>query len=305
MKLQLKNTLRKISKTLGRFLSIFLIVTLGVGFFAGIRATNDDMLLTGDRYYDEHHLMDFRITSTMGLTDNDLQEILKMEGVSQAALGHSFDFLKDNNVLRVHTLLEGINQVSLKEGRYPEKIGECLAEEGFYKIGDTIVLSGNDISEKMKMDTFQVVGTIRSPMYVSFDKGISVIGNGKLYSYLYVLEDNIKVDYYTDIYLLMDGALPLASYSSAYEEKVSNLKGKLEQLAPIMETRRYEEIVKELTLEIAKEEDKFLQEKAKGEKELKKAKKELADAKKKIEDGKKELATKENQLKTQKQIFEK
>ena len=68
-----KRALRKdfymeIRKSLGRFLSIFFIVALGVSFFSGIRASEPDMRISGDAYFDEKNLMDIKVISTMGLT---------------------------------------------------------------------------------------------------------------------------------------------------------------------------------------------------------------------------------------------
>ena len=67
MKLLFRLSLRKIKKSLGRFLSILLIVALGVGFFAGLRESAPDILTTLDNYYDNTNLMDFKITSTTEL----------------------------------------------------------------------------------------------------------------------------------------------------------------------------------------------------------------------------------------------
>ena len=76
-----KDILRDINKSKGRFISIAAIITLGVMLFTGVKIAPIDMKATADKYYDDYNLMDIRITSTLGLTDNDVDEIKKIEKV--------------------------------------------------------------------------------------------------------------------------------------------------------------------------------------------------------------------------------
>ena len=89
-----KRALRKdfymeIRKSLGRFLSIFFIVALGVSFFSGIRASEPDMRISGDAYFDEKNLMDIKVISTMGLTKDDLHAIEGLSDVAKAEIGRA------------------------------------------------------------------------------------------------------------------------------------------------------------------------------------------------------------------------
>ena len=61
----IKDILREIRKSLGRFLSILLIVALGVAFFAGVRASVPDMKYTADAYFDEYNMQDIQLLSTV------------------------------------------------------------------------------------------------------------------------------------------------------------------------------------------------------------------------------------------------
>ena len=81
MKAVTRNLFREIARTRNRFLSIFTICAIGVGFFSGVRATPSDMTITADNYYDSHDLFDIRVMSTFGLTDGDLQALSEVEGV--------------------------------------------------------------------------------------------------------------------------------------------------------------------------------------------------------------------------------
>ena len=128
MKLLFKETLRKIKLSISRFLSIFFIVGLGVGFFAGIRGTSYDMLLTSDNYYDKNKLMDYKVISTYGLGEDEISELSKLKNIKTLVATYSTDALDGSKVVRVHALEEEINNVVLKSGRMPKDSNECLAE---------------------------------------------------------------------------------------------------------------------------------------------------------------------------------
>ena len=130
-----KNSLRKIWKSKGRFLSLIFIVILGTSFFAGVRETASDMLKTLDHYYDETSLYDFKIVSTMGLTEKDLESLKEIDGISAVEGGYSFDTLLEGNAVKVLSLTD-ISKVTLREGRMPENNSECLGEEGVFSLGD-------------------------------------------------------------------------------------------------------------------------------------------------------------------------
>ena len=76
-----KDSVKQIKNTLKRFISILMMAFLGVGFFAGIKATSPDMIDTIDRYYKEQNIYDLEIVSTLGLTNDDLNEIADAVGV--------------------------------------------------------------------------------------------------------------------------------------------------------------------------------------------------------------------------------
>ena len=119
-----KNSFIKIRKSLGRFFSLIFIVALGSAFFAGVRETSSDMIKTADAYYDEYHLLDFRIVSTMGLTDDDILSLEELENVEKVVPGYSFETVVDGEASKVYGYLEDINKAKLVEGRYLENENE-------------------------------------------------------------------------------------------------------------------------------------------------------------------------------------
>lgn len=236
-----KNSFRKIWKSKGRFLSLILIVILGTSFFAGIRETASDMIKTLDNYYDETNLYDFKIVSTMGLTNDDIKSLEEIDGISKVEGSYSFDTLIDGEVVKV-SAISNINKVTLVSGRMPENNNECLGEDGVYEIDDSITI---DDDTYLNNNTCKIVGTIKSSSYIYENKGISTIGDGKLDSLIYTPKDNFKLDYYTEIYIEAEGAKEELSYSDEYNAIISDVNDKLQELRPLRETARYEEILKE------------------------------------------------------------
>lgn len=258
-----KNSFRKIWKSRGRFLSLILIVILGTSFFAGVRETASDMIKTLDNYYDETKLYDFKIVSTMGLTDNDIVSLEEIEGIKEVEGTYSFDTLIDGNAVKVSALSD-ISKVTLVNGRMPKNNNECLGEENEFKTGDTITIEDDTY---LKSSTCKVVGTINSSSYIYENKGISTVGDGKLDSLIYVPKNNFKLDYYTEIYLLVDNTKEELSYSDRYDDITSKVNKELQDLKPLRETARYEEILKEAMDKVAKAENEL--NKIKNENEIK------------------------------------
>ena len=301
MRLLYKLSFMKMKKNIGRFLSVLFIVALGVGFFAGLRETTPDIQSTLDNYYDEHNLMDFKIVSTMGLTEDDVTSLKELDHVEKVVPSYSVDALIDGEEVRVHAIESEINNVALESGRLPNQANECIADATKYKIGDTLTIT--KLSQEGILSTLEyvVVGLADSPLYLSRQMGISSIGTGELESFIYIPRENFDSEYYTEIYITASNALEEVAYEENYEEITNLLLTELEELAPIRETKRYEEILEEATVEIRKIETEANEELSKAEEELENALKEINDGRSEIEKVKNELASSENTLNKEEQ----
>ena len=301
-----KRALRKdfymeIRRSMGRFLSIFFIVAIGCAFFSGIRASEPDMRYSGDAYFDRKNMMDIEVISTLGLTEDDLDAIRNVDGVSAAEGGYSSDMLfteGDNKVVvHVMSLLPSMNQVQLEEGELPEADDECALDVDYLKessleIGDKITLisgTDDDISDTLKNDTYTITGAVSSPEYISFQRGSTTIGNGSVTTFIAVPEESFALDVYTEIYVQSDGAKDLTAFTDAYDSRVDETEDRLEAIREDREKARYDEIMDEAQTEL----DDARAELADAEKELEdgraEAEKELADARKELEDGQAEV----------------
>ena len=286
MRLLYKLSFQKMRKNIGRFLSVLFIVALGVGFFAGLRETTPDIQTTLDNYYDEHNLMDFKIISTGGLNEDDVSSLKALENIQKVIPSYSVDTLINGEEVRVHAIEEEINNVDLKSGRMPEKNNECVADATKYKIGDTLTITKTSVDGILSTLEYTVVGLADSPLYLSRQMGIASIGTGELASFIYVPRENFDSEYYTEIYLTAKGTLDEVAYEDGYDELKDLL---LEELAPIRETKRYEEILEEATIEIRKIE-------SEAESEISDAENKLNDALNEINSGREEINSAKNEL---------
>lgn len=231
-----KDFIREIKGSLGRFFAIMAIVAIGVAFFAGITASSNDMKHSSDSYYDEYNMNDIRILSSIGLTADDMDEISKVDGVKAVYGANTQDVLVNydgkENVAHVSSIPVGkssdddsyINQLRIKDGRLPENDKECVVKyedtRKSMQVGDVITFKSgteDDISDTFKDSEYTVVGIVYSPCYVSYDLGSSGIGNGHISYCIYVPDDELKNDYYTEGYVIIDGAKELDTYSDEYK----------------------------------------------------------------------------------------
>ncbi len=312
-----KNIFRTVKSTLSRFLAIFAIVALGVGFLAGLLAAPDDMRLSADTYYDDTAMYDIRVVSTLGLTEDDLK-LVRQEGSVESVLP-VFDsdlvYLSDEGdsyTTRVLTLPRKgdpeINRFVLQSGRLPEKAGECavvltksIVENGDW-IGETLALDRDGDEENGRKDglpgSLTVVGTVKSSAYLSMEQEYTTVGSGAIGLTVCTVADSFDLDYFTGFYLTLKGAKELNSFGAEYEKQVSAAEDALEALGEKRSLVRYEEIVAEANEKLddakAEYEDKKAEAEEKlqdAEKELRDAEQEIADNLQKLDDAKKELET--------------
>lgn len=301
-----KTALRKefwmsIRRSPGRFLSIFLIVALGVSFFSGIRSSEPDMRISGDQFYDETNLMDLKVQGTLGLTDDDVKALSEVEGIQSAEGGYSVDALckvdENEKVLHIASYYDTVNKTTVSEGRMPKGDSECVLDEDFmkangYEIGDTIELSSgteDPLTDSLKKEELAIVGAGSSPEYISIERGSSLIGNGEVAAFAVVAPEAFALDTYTEIYLLVDGAEAETCYTDGYDDLVAEVKKQVEDIADVECVRRTEEIKSEALQEIADSQSELDDARKEADEELAKAEQELQDAEQQITDGQKQI----------------
>ena len=303
----LKDGIKEIKISYKRFLSILLIVLLGVGFFAGIKATSPDMKKTIDTYFDDLNVMDIQVISTLGLTENDITSISQVENVEKVEETYQTDATvtigEEEVVVKLETITSSINNLQLIDGRLPENEKECVVEQNFlngsgHQIGDTIKVDVEDITnddgEKesvLKNNELQIVGIVESPLYISTDRGSTKLGSGRIDYYMYVPKENLNASIYTNIYLTVAGAKTEETGSNRYLDKIDEVENSIDNISEERREARYNELYDSANSKIQDAQKELDEEKAKAEKELDDAQKEIDDGKKEIEDGKAEIET--------------
>ena len=307
---------------MGRFVSIFFIVALGVAFYSGIRASEPSMRITADQYFDDSELMDLKVMGTMGLTKADIKSIGKVSGIEAVEGGYSKDVLcpvgDNEKVVHMLSMQKNFNQVSVVKGRLPEKAGECLVDEDFLsytdlKVGDTVTFHSGDgeaLTDSLVTDTYNIVGIGNSPLYISFGRGSSTIGTGEISGFVVVDKASFDMDVYTEAYVKVSGAEEKTAFTDEYNNLSDAAK---EAVSAIEEERcavRKQEIVDEANEKLA-DSEKTVNEKSqeledakkelesgksKAAEELEKAKQQLMDGEAELADAKQQIADGETQL---------
>lgn len=297
----LKNTFREIKNSKARFISIMAIIALGVGFFAGIKATVPSMYNLAESYYNEQNLMDYRLVSTVGFDEDDIKAVEKTEGVSFVMPSYFSDAQlsaeSGGNVVRLIAVPKKyngnaeLNSLVLKEGRMPKKPNEILVEHDSmsgtrYKIGDKITLSkkagDSDLTEQLNCLEYTVVGLVNSPLYISYERGTTNIGNGKISEYMYIGQDCFKAERYTELYVKADFSEKYSAFSNDYEENSETFAKTLEKTAKAQCEVFNKDVIEKSKDELEDAKSEYNDEKSKAEKQLN-------DAKNKIDESKKEF----------------
>lgn len=263
MKPIFKMTFRTVRTFFGRYMALLLIVALSAGFFAGLKVTTDAMINTGGDYFNEQNFYDFRLFSTLGFSEADRDEFLSLDGVNEAEGGYSVDALiehKDSDhPFKIYSINDSINLPSLSAGRLPETDNECIVDEDVFTeddIGKKISLSGGNektVAEQLENTEFTIVGLASSPLSIGLDKGTASIGNGTVYSFIYIPKKNFTSEVFTELNITLDESAYI--YSNEYEKLIDKHEDKVSALCEELAEKRYDDILAEnmLAEEIAEQ----------------------------------------------------
>lgn len=262
-KAYLKNILRTIGKSKGRYFAIMAIIALGVGFFSGIKVTKPAMIASVNGYYQDHNFYDYRLLSTYGFTEEEVDKLQEYPKVVTAEGAYSTDFLYMSSedkeaALKAMSMPENINTVELKAGRLPEADNECVLDASKIDttsfdeelIGTTIAIADSNsdtIKDSFKYQEYTVVGLVYSPLYISFERGTTSLGNGKLEGFMYIPKEGFDLEYYTEMYAKCQ--MDYNIYEDDYEEFIENLTPDIEAELMGNATERYNDLLADIDAE--------------------------------------------------------
>lgn len=301
----IKTTIREIKESFGRYMAILAIVMLGVGLFVGLKTTTPAMIATENTYLAQQNFFDFRLLSTIGFTEDDVETLMRLSEVADAEGGICVDAVcaleKGNeSVYKLHTVPERINQIVITAGRLPEKAGECVLDDALFGeevIGSQITVTDNNTEDTLEMfgtRTFTVVGVARSPYYINFERGTASIGDGKVSAFVYVPREAFTCDYLTEIYVTTKQKYDV--YTDEYEDYIDALIDGMEEKTGILVYNRYDELIAEAQEKIDDAQKELDEKEAEAEKELDDAWKEIQDGEQKIIDGEQEIIDGEQRI---------
>ena len=187
----IKTIARSIRQSFGRFLAILAIIALGVGFMCGLMQSNPSFILTGNTYIAERKMFDRNMADLHkpSIDEEDIEKIAALDGIVDAEGAYSADVVArlssqeetSRSQVRIHSLTSGVNTLKVEAGRLPENANEIVVDGYFFAdpdevIGTQLILSGaagQDDADYLNSDVFTVVGTVRSPLYIDFQRGTS------------------------------------------------------------------------------------------------------------------------------------
>ncbi|WP_075721282.1 FtsX-like permease family protein [Roseburia sp. 499] len=300
-----KNIFRTIKKSLGRYMAIFAIIALGVGFFAGLKTTKPAMLKTGQEYIREQKMYDYRFLSTWGFEEEEISGIANLDGIEKAEGAYWEDFIYLNEAgeescLKALSITTQVNQLIVTAGRMPERAEECVVDAYYYSgdmIGKKIAISSEnslDIKDSFAYDTYTVTGLVRSPLYMNSERGTTTIGNGKIDAFVFIPQEGFSFDYYKEVYAC--GDMKNVAFTDEYQKEIDDHTDTVEQGVTSVIEARYVKEIAEAKEEIADARQELAEKTAEAQQELLDAKSELEEGEAALTQGKQELQEAKNTL---------
>ena len=300
-----RNTFREIKKSFGRYFAILAIIALGVAFFSGLKITQSVMVHSADVYLKDLQFCDYRLVSTLGFTEENVEALAEKEDVRAAEGAISAEVLykdagENERVIKMHSITEKVNKLKLVAGEMPQSADECVVDSALFSedaIGSKLVLSENnteDDLDKFAYKEYTITGLVQSPCYIQFERGNASIGNGRISGFAYLLKDGFAVDYDTEIYIKFDEDYDIYSeeYDSYMDAKEADWEAYTKEQAEI----RYDKMVKDAQDELDEKKEELEEKRAEAETELESAKQQLTDGETEISDGKNQIASAKTEL---------
>ena len=167
-----RDILREISKTKSKFISIMIIMFLGVFIFVGLKETSPAMVNTYNKYIERHKMYDLRVSHNFGINEEDMKIINALDNIdlSESYFIKKLQITNSNEFVNIESLPEKLVLPELTEGALPNNDREIALVEslqGSYKIGDEIsFISDKSESNTLKQYKFKVVGFVQGADHI-------------------------------------------------------------------------------------------------------------------------------------------
>lgn len=286
-----KDSVRKLKRSIFRYISIILIIMLGVGFFIGMNSVAPDMKNTAEDYLKRTNIFDIQLLSNLGYEEEDIEKFKNLDNIKEVEAVYNYDVLtnseKKNIPIRVISNIKDskINKNDLIEGREPEKNNECLIDTRLknmygYNVGEKIEIfkKGEDLNKKISETEYTIVGVTRNPVFLSAFYGSTELENGELEGFIVVPKETMKLEQYTAIYLKTDIDENLNKTSEEYKDQLDKISEKVEKVNEDLVNKKFDDKYNENSNKITK-----------SEKQIENANKIIKEAKEKITSSQKQI----------------
>ncbi len=255
------------------FISIMLLTVLGVGFLVGMKSAVPNLKYTVNSYFDKYNVFDLRLSSSIGFTSEDINEFKSINGIKNIEGSYEKDFIVKGNsedyVLRVHSYnnkIDSINQLEIIYGKVPQNENEIAIEYQLYKsqhyeLKDKIILDSDLLNNK----ELTIVGVIKSPLYLSNNKGSTNLLSGRVNYYAYISTDNINSEVFNYIYIKAD------------KDNIDSVSKNIKTLGSFILDKKYTDIINELKEKITKGQNEIDAKKKEAENKIKEYEQEIAN----------------------------
>ncbi|MCU6762598.1 FtsX-like permease family protein [Brotonthovivens ammoniilytica] len=309
-----KDIWRTVKNEKKRFLSILLITMLGVTTLTGVTAACADLRYSADRFYDTQNLYDISVVSTLGLTEDDVDVLSRMDGV-KAAEG-SYSETVDTQTDGLHRSAEvkvlssqGMNEPYVLEGRLPVKKDEIAVTENYISetgksVGDTVEFSQREVEDAQAEPVFEhlsytITGVVIDAANVNSAEGSASFRASSSADYtFFVPAGAVSSEVYTAVYLTLSDTKDYQCYSEQYQNRVDEVVQKIEtEIKSQREQARYDSVTGEANAKADDAQQEMDDEFSKAEKEIKEAWNEISDGRQALTHGQEQLLLQEEQAK--------
>ncbi|MGN0436027.1 MAG: FtsX-like permease family protein [Wujia sp.] len=250
----LKNIFRTIRNSMGRYLAILAIIALGVGFFSGLKVTKTELVLTANTYLKEHNMYDFKLLSTYGFTDREVEYIESADSGLMAEGSYNEDFIfvdeeaggSSEYILKAYSMPAKVNTLAVRNGRLPQADNECVVDSSIFgenMIGKQLKISDHNSDDTLscfKYDSYTVVGLVDSPLYFNSERGTTTIGDGKVDAFIFIPLESFEYECYKELFVKCDNNYEI--YTDEYDTFIEEKTPYIEQLLNEVGMMRYEEL---------------------------------------------------------------
>ena len=312
-KTQIKDAVRNINKKIVSFLSICLIVALGVGGYLTTNYIHNSMVRQAEDFYRAQNFSDFKLMSSLGFSQAEIDQLKKVQGVTDAEgaqiMAGSLSIGSQGREVEIITLTERVSVPKLLKGSLPEKAEECLISQGLsenlkLKIGDHFKLAVNAEGIDpgvLKINEFTVSGIMYHPEYIRSSQEYPVAVKADAFdsealgdAFLNVL---VKGDSRLDSNIFdksfMDTAAPIRD---GLEKATADLEKDQTQRAQDLANQKIDEEWEKAEAELTAAEEEINSKEAELESALASAKKEIANGTSQLNSAAAQLKSKEQEL---------